>query len=1084
MYHHLIQRFKQACFAALCCVSLASSGQAEEFFFPTTNTMTAPRNTHQIQLLPDGRVFLQGDLPPQTSPTTSASIDIYNPVSNRFSRVSSLALARWQNGSALLADGRVMITGGRTNTTLESVAALTEIYNPISNTVTPAANLLIPRGFPKATALLDGRVLISGGNMASNISVLRTEIYNPNTDTYTFGGFLTYPRLSVSTATLLADGRVLLVGGSGVGATVPEIFEPVSNTVSVAGTLIEPRTGGHTVTLLQNGKVLIVGGGLTASVITAKAEVYDPATMTSTLVGNLITARRGHTATLLPDGRVLIAGGTIPAGDGGVFYTGSTEIFDPISQTFSAGPTMLATRENARAVMLQNGQVLITGGRTPSLVTTAEVFDTEITVSSADWYALLQSVEDLTFTLNGVQAQLITANDAINGLTLTNSTLQGQLASANGTITGLVTTNAQLQARLDELQPNPFRLLPDTLPPRPRILTFSLPDGRVLLMSTITSEVPATRSAGIYDPQTGSMITAGGMNEARVGQTGNLLPDGRVLFAGGSIRSLPSGVVVVTNSTEIYNVSTSNSVPGPNMVYARIAAGSVNLPDGRFLVFGGRNASTPFVAQSEIFEPTNNAFRPSGVMPEVLNLATATLLQDGRVLIYGSSTNATPVIQIYNPATEIFNSVTGPSTGRIGHQATLLADGKVMISGGRTVIGGQILNTTEIFNPVTGTFSTGPNMLLGRQNFTSTTLLDGTVLVTGGQTNTASNFPATIMAEIFDPAQGAFSSAGVMQTNQFFHAGVLLPNGTVLLTGGMSGIGTGLLFKSQIYDPVKLVRLSEFNNLNLLIDDLEAENTSLSSQLASVQTALVNANATISGLVVTNAQLQQELADCQAEKAALIAQINTLTNQIAQLQGTIATLTAQNNALTNQVAQQQATIITLGTQVNSLTNQVATLTAQNNALTNQVAQLQSTVSSLQTQNNALTNQVATLTAQNAAQAATITQQQAALSAEQANSQALAAQVAQQQALIASLQAQNTTLTNQVATLTTANQQLQTQVTGTQTQVNALNSAFQSEFSDPTFVIPGATLQEQVQYLINAILDLTHGQRKAVYDNLD
>ncbi|HEY1173943.1 MAG TPA: hypothetical protein VGH19_21440 [Verrucomicrobiae bacterium] len=1005
--------------------------------------------------------------------------------------MASLALPRWQNASAVLSDGRVIIIGGRTNSPVDSVASLSEVYDPISNIVSPAAHLQIPRGLAKATTLLDGRVLVSGGTTVSNLSVLRTEIYDPVSNSFALGGNLTYPRVSTSTATLLADGRVLLVGGSGLAGSVVEIFNPASNTVSTAGTLIDARSGAHTVTLLQNGKVLIVGGGITVPTITGKAEVYDPATMTSTAVGSLALARRGHTASLLPDGRVLIAGGAYDAGDGGFFVTASTEIFDPVTQTFSAGPAMLTVRENARAVTLLTGQVLITGGRTPGLITTAELFDTEVVVRSADWYALLDTIENLTATLTGVQLQLTNALNQISGLTITNNNLQAELNYAHDTIDGLTTTNAQLQAQINVLQPNPFRMLPQDLPPRPRIHTFTTSDGRVLMLSGITTDVAATKSVSVFDPMTETMTTAGGINSIRAGHTANLLAGDQILVAGGSVRTTPFSPVIVTNTTEIYTLSTTNSVAGPSMANARISAGSVNLADGRVLVFAGRNDTTAFVAQSEIYEPSSNSFRLSGVMPALVNLPTVTLLQDGRVLIYGSSTNDVPAIQVFDPATETFTSVSGLATGRIGHQASLLADGRVLISGGRTVVAGLILKTTEIFNPSTGTFSAGPDMLTARQSFSSTALLDGTVLIAGGQTNTAPNLLASAKAEIFNPVTGTFTAAGVMATNQYFHNGVLLRNGAVLLTGGMPGTTTSLLFKAQLYDPTTHVLTSQYGNLNLLIDDLEAENDDLVTQLASVQlqlniatntitgltitnaslqAALANANTTIAGLVVTNAQLQADLEACQAEKAALLTQINTLTNQIAQLQNTITTLTAQNNALTNQVAQQQATINSLVGQVNSLTNQVAqqqstinTLTAQNSALTNQVAQLQTTIGSLQTQNNALTNQVATLTQQN-------TQLQTALTAEQAQNATLTAQVAQQAALIVSLQAQNT--------------QLQAELTGTQNQVNSLMAAFQNEFNDPTFVIPGATLQQQVQNLITAILELNHGQRSALYDKLD
>jgi len=1073
--------------AAASLLTPEAKAQSNIVTYPTANDMAASRAVHHSLVLPDGRFAVVGDISSTTIGTNL--VEVYDPETRRFQTTGRLLDTRWFESAAALADGRILVASGRTNISTQFLTSSAELFNPTNGTSTRVGNVNLSRFSSYAITLDDGRVLIAGGTSTPPAPLpMQTELFNPATGLFTLSGTMLVSRpfaADMCSVTKLSDGRILFTGGTSAQAMNAEIFDPATETFHLTGPMVARRTW-HSATLLPDGRVVIIGGGTNtlSSGYTNLVEVFDPITETFSALGTNAITRRNHSATLLPDGRILVAGGWLPTANGSLLATSSVEIFDPTTGTSEYIGEMASRRAEHRVAALPNGQLIINGGRQETGVPykTAEIFDPLLFMRPDDLYAFYQEFANLTLENQQLTQLYNNATNIIWGLSVTNSNLQGQLAYANQTV-------GELQSQLNEIQPNPFRLLPDTLIPRLRPYTYPLPDGRVVIQGGTIVPTPAGRVISIYDPKTEHSYTAGTNIDVRIGQMGNLLPDGRILFSGGSIRIFSPGIDVITNSTEIYDPGTSNVVYGPNMINPRMDGFSATLADGRVLVMAGKTATSVFLAQSEIYEPSNNVFRLSGVMPARVLAATVTRLQDGRIFIFGSSTNTAPVVQIFDPATETFTSVSGAPTLRFGHQASLLTDGRVLISGGRAGTTGPILSTTEIFDPTTGSFTAGPNLLTARFNFTSTTLPDGTVLVAGGQTNITTVVPATVQAEIFNPTTGNFSAAGVMVTNQYNHAAALLENGTVLFTGGSSGISS--VTRAQLYDPTTHVRTSVFNNLSLLVDDLEAANASLSSQLSSVQQQLANANATISGLVVTNAQLQQELADCQAEKAALITQINTLTNQIAQLQGTIATLTAQNNALTNQVAQQQATIITLGTQVNSLTNTVAqqqvtiaSLTAQNNALTNQVAQLQSTVSSLQTQNSALTNQVATLTAQNAAQAATITQQQSALTAEQANSQALAAQVAQQQALIASLQTQNTTLTNQVATLTTANQQLQTQVTGAQTQVNALNSAFQSEFSDPTFVIPGATLQQQVQNLINAILDLNHGQRKAVYNNLD
>ncbi len=106
------------------------------------------------------------------------------------------------------------------------------------------------------------------------------------------------------TATLLNDGRVLVVGGPGA-----ELYNPTTGTWSVTGSMTTPRAW-HTATRLADGRVLVAGGdGAPSSV--SSAEIYDPATGTWSVTGSLARGRRDHTATVLTSGQVLVAGGSV-----------------------------------------------------------------------------------------------------------------------------------------------------------------------------------------------------------------------------------------------------------------------------------------------------------------------------------------------------------------------------------------------------------------------------------------------------------------------------------------------------------------------------------------------------------------------------------------------------------------------------------------------------------------------------------------------------------------------------------------------------------------------------------------------------
>src|SRR6185369_7831042 len=137
-----------------------------------------------------------------------------------------------------------------------------------------------------------------------------------------------------ATATLLPDGRVLIVAGTNNDICVgtAEIYDPTSNVFTASKSTISPRRF-HTATLLPSGLVLIAGGvnSATNANTTNDAQLYDPATDTFTTAGSMGTARYYHTATLLGDGRVLIAGGY---NDQGVVET--AEIYGPLGDPIFA----------------------------------------------------------------------------------------------------------------------------------------------------------------------------------------------------------------------------------------------------------------------------------------------------------------------------------------------------------------------------------------------------------------------------------------------------------------------------------------------------------------------------------------------------------------------------------------------------------------------------------------------------------------------------------------------------------------------------------------------------------------------------
>ena len=166
------------------------------------------------------------------------------------------------------------------------------------------------------------------------------------------------------TATLLRDGRVLVVGNGGetsASGKAADVYDPATGTFSRTGSMKFGRWL-HTATLLADGRVLILGGRTPKDSVRATAELYDPGSGRFTSAGSMAEGRQQHTATLLPDGRVLIAGGYWQDGQKWRVLS-STEMFDPSTDRFSPVGSIGAPRDGHSATLLNDGRVLIAGGQ-------------------------------------------------------------------------------------------------------------------------------------------------------------------------------------------------------------------------------------------------------------------------------------------------------------------------------------------------------------------------------------------------------------------------------------------------------------------------------------------------------------------------------------------------------------------------------------------------------------------------------------------------------------------------------------------------------------------------------------------------
>ena len=302
------------------------------------------------------------------------------------------------------------------------------------------------------------------------------------------------------TATLLPNGKVLVVGGWGFGYLdfkgSAELYDPTTGIWSHTGSLNTPRYA-HTATLLPNRNVLVAGGwGGTSSL--KSAELYDPATGQWTMTGSLIAARNSHTATLLTNGKVLVVGG-----DSSNAPVNTAELYDAATGTWSGTDTpRTISGRHSTAVMLPNGKVLATGNSLCS--NAAELYDPV----TEKW-----SVTNPPHTFGCAD----TATLLPNGKVLV--TISRFVGSISADLYDPTTQGWSVGGMLNRFHGGAYTA---TL----------LRSGQILVAGGNYDQ--SYKEADVYDPRTATWNPTSSLNDRRGYHTATLLPNGRVLVAGGA----------------------------------------------------------------------------------------------------------------------------------------------------------------------------------------------------------------------------------------------------------------------------------------------------------------------------------------------------------------------------------------------------------------------------------------------------------------------------------------------------------------------------------------------------------------------
>jgi len=783
----------------------SSSVASAEIFDPSTNTfiptgsMNTPRARHTSTLLPDGTVLEAGGINSFSGVIPAAPAELYSPASGTFSLTGPLITGReLPSATLLLPNGNVLLSGGDDGV---NVLASTEVYyNPVAQAPVVITTTSVPNGFisqPYVQLLLSqnrsGPITWSvvSGVLPPGLSLFGTVppgispgagasglLFGTPTATGSFT-FTLQATDGVSTATGTFTINVSLAplvftsntmptasAGRGYSQPLPVMGGTLPYTVTQTGGTLPPGLA-----LSSNG--LLSGTPATAGVFTFTVSVTDasatPQTATQTLTIAINTLF--ITTTALPNGIVGVPYNTPISTSGGTLPLS-------FSQANTAFPPGLAIQQPA--ANSHNGALAGTPTLAGHYTFSESVSDSSNPAQTATQYYVMDvspagtsapaTVSFVSQPLNSIGGQLLIGRPIIVNVTdATSAPVSGALVAMNfnaappcssatlgGTLTAI--TNGNGNAVFRDLTIDRGQL------------------GYTLLAS-------AGSASAVSQPFTvNGFCDTGNLSTARSLNTNTLLPNGKVLIAGGFGGALGG----VLNTAELYDPSTGLFSPTGNMTATRGFHSATLLPNGQVLIAGGQNSAGQ-LQTSELYDPASGVFTATGNLNVARAAHTATLILSGKVLVAGAGSASA---ELYDPALGVFTFTGNMNAARSQNTATLLANGTVLIAGGTGSV--NPLATAEVYDPILGSFSATGSMSLPRSVHAAALLPDGRVLVVGGATS-ISPFHATASAEIYDPTLGTFSPTSSLSGPLPFLTATVLTDGKVLVSEAVT---------AEVYDPV------------------------------------------------------------------------------------------------------------------------------------------------------------------------------------------------------------------------------------------------------------------------------------------
>ena len=710
-------------------------------------------------------------------------------VAQEFVTTGTLHEGRFSHSATLLTNGSVLVVGG---TTFFGATATAEIYNPDTGEWQYASGKLnTARAGHSAVRLDDGKVLVIGGSDSANNPLSTVELFDPATQDFTLMASLP-DGLSSGQAFNIGNNKVAFIQRSQISGVA--IFDYPSNSWSLGNAV--PKGGeGPAMVMLTSGKIFVSGGydG------TSDVEIYDPSADSWKSLAPMAQGRYSHVSTTLTNGKVFIASGFADGTDG-AYALSSTEIYNPNASPDGAtvlGPTLPQPGpmgSGLASALMPSGNVLITGGGySPAYGA----------VDSPLGQAVIYNAKSNTITAVGpmnVSRQNHTATVLSNG----NILLVGGITDQGyGSVTSAgITPVCELFGNASTPpQPGAFTTTGSLATARTEQQATTLSNGTVLLTGgAVQQDLAITATAQIYDPASATFrYTKNDMTTPRVGHSSSLLPDGRVLIAGGSNGNPDPGGCL--SSTEIYDPAADTFTAAAPMNYCRHGHQAVTLSDGRIIVISGYDETSSQVVTNtvEIFDPKTASWTVAAPLPSGRASFAATLLQDGKVLVSGgywaTDADRLQAVYLYDPNANSWTAMAPMLAPRENHIAITLPTGKVLIFGGNDGTGA--IGFAELYDTSvkpSGNSTVVGGISAGGWGANAVSLPDGNVwsaagysslLVSGGSGPDEVCSVGLPTAQIYNYKTNAWTDFSPLKASRFNASASLLPSGQVLVAGGI-----------------------------------------------------------------------------------------------------------------------------------------------------------------------------------------------------------------------------------------------------------------------------------------------------------